>query len=58
MEIDDVKVGQIVTVSIDHETQYEVVSINKPFVDLKKIRDLIPLKHIGCHQLTLVQDVK
>jgi len=57
MEIDDVKVGQIVTVSIDHETQYEVVSINKPFVDLKKIRDLIPLKHIGCHQLTLVQDI-
>ena len=57
MEIDDVKIGQIVTVSIDYETQYKVVSINKPFVDLLKIKDMLPLKHIGCHQLTLVQDI-
>jgi hypothetical protein len=54
MVINDVRIGQIVTVSIDSETFYKVVKISNFKVNLIKICNETPLNEISCVELTLV----
>ena len=54
MEMNNVRIGQIVTVGIDTETMYKVIKIHHAKVDLIKVSNGESLSSVSCVLLKLI----